>query len=208
MKYAGNVTILDDEGNSVFERELTADEIIDELVKDRQTVSRPIDPPRPAEEEDMRPGKKKKRKKTTCSKCEETGHTAKTCGREEKAPKQKKEKKSRKGLTFEHKPCCGSNGPRHKKDCPELKRTHPLRQWQDPKPRTTEDTSADSNQEERELVKTEKMEHFKYREVKKDQQSGISALDSSTSQNVPHEEVKFAYASDNYGQYLINRSKA
>jgi hypothetical protein len=86
MSYAGSIIILDDEGNSVFERELSSDEIIEVLLKgpsETVPLNEVVEEPKP-----------KKRKYT------------------------KREAKQFqpfvKGLP---KPCCGSKGPRHMKDC-------------------------------------------------------------------------------------------
>ena len=103
MKYSATVLIVDSQGNTVHERELSADEIIDELL---------LTPPqKPAEEEYIgelagapvfvtkkpKPGKKKLSvaefqaglkkagKKTggkTCGKCKQPGHNAATCGKQ------------------------------------------------------------------------------------------------------------------------------
>jgi hypothetical protein len=84
MKYGGTVLIVDDEGNPVFERELTADEMIDELLKDKhiEIVNVPIEEeavlvtvePEPTPV----PAPVKKGTKV-CKKCGKPGHMQKTC---------------------------------------------------------------------------------------------------------------------------------
>lgn len=44
VKYAGNITILDDQGNVMFDRDLSADDMIEELLADRDNDSREIIP--------------------------------------------------------------------------------------------------------------------------------------------------------------------
>ena len=102
MKYAGNITIVDDQGEAVFEHELSADEIIDVLLKR---------PEEPEHEEDAEPQKAKVRKCGTCSK---KGHTSRKCPGVERYSADPMQ-----GQHTEGKPCCGSLGFKHKKNCPE-----------------------------------------------------------------------------------------
>lgn len=43
MKYAGNITIVDDQGNTVFERELSADEMVEVLLKKDEVTEADLD---------------------------------------------------------------------------------------------------------------------------------------------------------------------
>lgn len=77
MKYSGTVTILDEEGNTVHERELTSDQLIDELLFGKTA-------PEVKEDEEEAPATqqsagKKKRKERTCSNCHKPGHIARHC---------------------------------------------------------------------------------------------------------------------------------
>lgn len=86
MTYRGTISITDDDGNVAFERDLTADEMLEALMQDR-ALDKAVDA---AIEEEIRPRKKRAYRK--------------------------------RGTIVEGKParhqCCGSNGPRHMKDCP------------------------------------------------------------------------------------------
>lgn len=95
-KYHGTIAIYNDKGDSVFERDLTADEMLDCFVEKETGVT--ITPANVHEifesaKKKLRaqnkpkhgPGggrpQKKGRKERVCGKCGEPGHNAKTCGR-------------------------------------------------------------------------------------------------------------------------------
>lgn len=84
MKYGGTITILDDQGETVFERELTADEMIDEILRGKQfsavevvegpertDVTVTLPPP-------VAPAPRAKGQKL-CKACGQPGHMQKTC---------------------------------------------------------------------------------------------------------------------------------
>ena len=107
-KYVGSISVIDDQGNIAFERELGTDEIIGELIERINFFQKP---PEPGEGVVVGPhnisrivketkkaletppkkvrgggeSKKGERKKSACGKCGETGHNAKTCGKEKPA---------------------------------------------------------------------------------------------------------------------------
>ncbi len=96
-KYAASITILDQDGNTVYDRELTQDEIVSELLTKRvvpdfkegaviESEEEVEEAPkkrrgRPKKETDKAPKNKRVQKgeKRTCSICHEKGHIAKTC---------------------------------------------------------------------------------------------------------------------------------
>ena len=83
MKYAGNTTIVDEEGNIVHERELTADEMIEELLnREHQERIEITGGPAKIKIDSVitQPVKRKKRK---CGNCKEVGHTTRTCPKSE-----------------------------------------------------------------------------------------------------------------------------
>lgn len=89
MKYAGTISIVDDDGEIVFERELSSDEIIQMLLEERDPV---VDVPIP------RTGEPKRRKRVDL--------------RERIAEKRKG------GTASSPCEDCGSKGTKHKKGCP------------------------------------------------------------------------------------------
>lgn len=122
MKYAGTITILDENGNAVYERGLTGDEMIEALLTTDAAVTnedleRAI---KNIEEVDEAP----QRKKGQWSCCGRKGYKhaegCKYAGIRVSPSGGFADKKGTKGRVnkFEPKPCCGSMGWRHKKDCP------------------------------------------------------------------------------------------
>lgn len=99
-KYGGSVTILDDEGNVVFERELDADEIIGEL------LSALPDATEPEPDEDSPEGQKEEEPSDGYSFVKHTSP--------------RKERRASKGC-----PSCGSPS-RHKKNCALKKPSQPV----------------------------------------------------------------------------------
>lgn len=103
MKYAGSINVYDDEGNCVYERDLTQDEIIEELLHVREPfesqrieiqgapiqissleiVTPPAEQPHEEEETVPAPAPVKRPGQKTCKKCGEPGHMAKTCKAED-----------------------------------------------------------------------------------------------------------------------------
>lgn len=91
MKYAGTVNVIDDNGEIVYERELTSDEIIEELISDKKIVIIGVSasateipailPKREYKKKDpvMDPAPPKQKHQKTCSYCDLPGHMAKTC---------------------------------------------------------------------------------------------------------------------------------
>lgn len=80
MKYGGTITILDDQGETVFERELTSDEMIAEILfGSRSNLETSRVGVIPAWSEKAKKRMSKTRKKGTCGSCNETGHNASTC---------------------------------------------------------------------------------------------------------------------------------
>jgi hypothetical protein len=98
-KYKGSITVVDDEGNAIFEKELSTDEIVEALlsaIPDAEDDATEEEPGEPV------------RTERKCGGCGKSGHSRRTCSKsdaERPAPKGK--------------PCCGSLGARHKKDCQE-----------------------------------------------------------------------------------------
>lgn len=101
MKYAGNITILDEDGNAVFEQDLNQDQIVEALL-----AAIPGEEERHTKEKVSPETASKER---ACGACGKSGHTRRTCGDEviEPAPRH----------TFAGKECCGSKGKRHMKGC-------------------------------------------------------------------------------------------
>jgi len=84
MKYGGTINIIDDEGNIVFERELSADEMIEELLRAKSTVYEtsadlkigPIMAPGSIHAfDDSKPARAPRK----CGTCGKSGHTYKKC---------------------------------------------------------------------------------------------------------------------------------
>ncbi len=100
MKYAGTVSIVDDEGNEVFTRELTADEMIDELLARKEPT-----PERPTNETDGRRGRK-------CSVCGKHGHNVVTCPENERGHPNASKNPTLKGGSLEK-----TRAPRHCSQC-------------------------------------------------------------------------------------------
>lgn len=85
-KYTGSVTIIDDEGETVFEAELSDDEMIEFLLQADDEEEPPTPPKRSYTKRADTPMVKKaegsrykKPRTVTCKKCGETGHLQKTC---------------------------------------------------------------------------------------------------------------------------------
>jgi hypothetical protein len=95
-KYAGSISIVDDQGNTVFERELTADEMVAALLEEKQ-LDRDVDAALAGTEGGV-----------------ET--TTRAYKKREKPAAPKKLHYDR----GEAKPCCGSKGSRHYKWCKEV----------------------------------------------------------------------------------------
>lgn len=92
MKYAGTIMIVNEDGESVHERELDADEMIEELLTTERAIEEEAEEepeatpvPAPQKTKEVAPKKDGKNKGYACKKCGEHGHNAKTCGRTEKA---------------------------------------------------------------------------------------------------------------------------
>ena len=90
-RYTGSLTIIGENDTVVFERDLTTDEIIEILLRKPAIIREADISPEPLRT--VRTHIKKKEKKTSSE------------------PKEKK-------LGNARHECCGSNGPRHKKECP------------------------------------------------------------------------------------------
>lgn len=89
MKYTGTISITDEDGNIVYDQELSADEIIEMLVKNRSAAPR-FEDVRVATAKVEKVSKKvgkSGRKITTCSNCGVEGHKKTTCSRGAKASK-------------------------------------------------------------------------------------------------------------------------
>lgn len=107
MKYAGNITILDDQGEAVYDRNLTAEEMIDYLLNaiGNPPVTEPEVQPEPsAPVSKFREGMKKaaalpdtSRKQNSCGNCGLPGHSRRTCPG--KSPEDTKEPAPYKGDT-------------------------------------------------------------------------------------------------------------
>lgn len=78
MRYSGTIFIVDDEGNSVFERELSEDEIVEAIL-----AAVPGDEAVETATEDVNtpPLTKGEKRIRACGMCGKPGHTARTCGR-------------------------------------------------------------------------------------------------------------------------------
>lgn len=86
MKYAGNIAIYNSDGNCIHKRDLSPDEIIEELLRCYQSLPATIEQvtlsPKNIEIGIKKIKKLKNQKPTrttTCTKCGEKGHTQKTC---------------------------------------------------------------------------------------------------------------------------------
>jgi len=109
MKYVGNITIFDDQGDTIFERNLTEDEIVEAIL---------ASVPGETEEQEEEEAERLPEKRATgrrCGNCGKQGHTKPTCPVYE-------------GVSTgpvdddddEFRPCCGSSTRgRHKAKCSE-----------------------------------------------------------------------------------------
>lgn len=81
-RYTGTVIVLNEDGETIFERELTSDEIIDEILKGSNKGSSEEEVEEPEETPRRKYTKKKKGKrggKRPCKICGEFGHNKRTC---------------------------------------------------------------------------------------------------------------------------------
>lgn len=82
-KYAGSISIYDDNGQEVWGRDLTQDEIIDAILTPQEATEEVEETPAPKKKKKAKaaevPGKKKGQK--VCKICGTPGHIAKTCSK-------------------------------------------------------------------------------------------------------------------------------
>ncbi|MCR2833464.1 hypothetical protein [Parerythrobacter lacustris] len=90
MNYAGSFTLLDDDGNIVFQRELTPDEIIAELLAaipdEADTESEPEEEPIAAVLPSSARQPKSEKPARRCGSCGRPGHSRRTCSTGGAAP--------------------------------------------------------------------------------------------------------------------------
>ena len=77
MKYGGSISIVDDEGNLVFERELSDDEIVEAILA--AVPGEDGEPAQIAEDADAPEVTQATKSKRSCGVCGKPGHNAKTC---------------------------------------------------------------------------------------------------------------------------------
>lgn len=80
-RYSGSVTVLNEDGEVIFERELTSDEIIDEILKGSNKRSSDEEAEEPEEVPRRKYTRKKDKRggKRPCKICGELGHNKRTC---------------------------------------------------------------------------------------------------------------------------------
>lgn len=101
MKYSGSIMILNEDAEVVYERDLSADELIEALLYAPEVEELTEAPPAPVKQPNA--GKK------ACGNCGEVGHTRPTCTKAEKVT-----------VDGDARPCCGSKPRgRHKAGCTE-----------------------------------------------------------------------------------------
>lgn len=83
MKYAGNITIFDESGNTVYEHDLTADEMIEILLTQEVASTKSEAAPVPAPTEHISAGPIGQRKTRICSLCGKIGHDVRKCEKNE-----------------------------------------------------------------------------------------------------------------------------
>lgn len=98
MIYSGSITILNEDGEMVFEKELSEDEVVETLLA--------AIPDGEAEQETVEASPTGRK----CGNCHVAGHTTRTCP-------QFTGVRITASQGAEAKPCCGSKGKRHMKDC-------------------------------------------------------------------------------------------
>lgn len=97
MQYSGNITILDEQGNTVFERELEYDEMVAILL--RGYVDEEVE--QEEEEIEEKPKQTRKRKTVQCSLCGLEGHTKRKCHVPQQTPEAQEECKKVDRETYE-----------------------------------------------------------------------------------------------------------
>lgn len=206
MKYAGSITIIDDQGEVAYERDLTQDELIDELLTSRTpaaTITVTDKPIVPAAQVAAIPSPRTDGFRK-CSVCGGFDHTSRKCPRNtpEAFGITTREKSGDQGTEPKQgRPCCGSLGVRHKNDCPTK---------QTPAGGSEEgdnDLPPISSTGDQEVLNLTPLSESEFELLKERQEADVSAEDIADEFDHDVDDVRVAMQSSSRIAYLFERKK-